>query len=75
MNFSINKFYELYGDIYTICIQLHDAMYVYSKIGEREQTMQRMRECMIRPLQANGQEFFIDVDYSAGPTWGDLEEL
>ena len=77
LNLSLVKFYKKYGKDRTILLQLHDAMYILSPRGEenRKESVEMLRESMIRPLEHSGQEFIIDVDFAAGPSWGELEEI
>ena len=77
LNEALVKFYWTYGKDRTLLLQLHDAMYVVSPLGEqnRQETIGMLRESMLRPLTYAGEEFTIDVDFAAGPSWGELEEL
>ena len=75
LNTALIRLYNRYGSILLLCLQLHDAIYTLSKLGYREENMERMRECMIMPLMHKGKEFYIDVDFKAGPSWGYMEEL
>lgn len=75
LNLSLVTFYEKYGDEEELALQLHDAIYVICDKDKVERTMERMRECMMHPLAANAEEFYIDVDFSVGPNWGEMEEI
>lgn len=75
MNRSIVRIYERYGDVINLILQLHDGLYVLSPIGKRAETVSMLLECMIEPLKVNEEEFFIEVDFKAGPSWGELEEF
>jgi len=58
-----------------IILQLHDAIYVLTDEDKVNSAMTTMREVMIKPLYHNGEEFFIDVDFSYGKSWGSMEEI
>jgi len=77
LNRSLVKFYYKYGKDRKLVLQLHDAMYIFSPIGEenRQESIEMLRECMIMPLNHQGVEFTIDVDFSVGLSWGELEEI
>ncbi len=77
LNESLVKFYWTFGKERTIQLQLHDAMYILSPLGRdnRLESMEMLTESMLRPLEYAGEEFTIDVDFAAGPSWGELEEL
>lgn len=74
LNRALVKLYELYGDWIHIVLQLHDAIYVLTKITEIEEAKRAMKEVMLTPLMSPyGEEFTVDVDFSVGPSWGELE--
>lgn len=76
LNDSMVDLYESYGELITIYLQLHDAMYLLSKIEDRAVNMRRMHRAMMRPLTSSlGEEYMIDIDFSVGPSWGDMEEI
>jgi len=76
MNLSLTKFYNKYGSLYNIVLQLHDAIYLIIKEEEKFEAMHALKESMIRPLKTEtGQEFLIDIDFSFGPDWGSLEDF
>lgn len=71
LNIALVKFYHKWGDLVSIWMQLHDAMYILKKIKEdRQMWMERMRDCMIIPLEINHREVIIDVDFKVGTNWG-----
>ncbi len=75
LNMSLVKIYNNYGDRIDIALQLHDAVYVIVPDHLISWAMQVMRECMLHPLQVNGMDFKIDIDFSIGPSWGEMEEV
>jgi len=75
LNRALVNFYKVYGSRITLVFQLHDAMYVLSEIGQRDLTIKAMRESMDIELDYNGKKFKIDSDFSAGLSWGEMEEL
>lgn len=75
LNMALVQFYERYCDTFDLALQLHDAMYVIVDIGNEENVMERMKECMYIPLQYRGEQFTIDVDFSVGSNWGEMEEV
>jgi len=75
LNKALVNFYWEHGEERTIQLQLHDAIYILSPLGYREETIEMLRKCMLMPLEYQGIEFTIDVDFKAGPSWGELEEL
>lgn len=75
LNLALVRLYEKYGEEMNIIIQLHDAIYVEVKESEVQSTVDKMRECMLIPLQSPyGEEYTIDVDFSVGPSWGEMED-
>lgn len=77
LNASLVRFYNRYGKERTIQLQLHDAIYILSPLGQsnREESIGMLKESMLYPLEHQGVEFIIDVDFAAGPSWGELEKL
>ncbi len=53
--------------------QLHDALYVLCPEGREREAMEAMRKEMIIPLTLRNETFYIDVDFSIGKNWRDLE--
>jgi DNA polymerase I-like protein with 3'-5' exonuclease and polymerase domains len=75
LNLALVRLYNAYGSEVEIVLQLHDAIYIFSKEDEIELNMARMKEAMTMPLVAGGEEFHIDCDFSVGKTWGEMEEI
>lgn len=75
LNLALTTFYDRYCDTVNLALQLHDAMYTIVDIGQEEKVMARMKECMHIPLQYRGEEFTIDVDFSVGSNWGEMEDV
>jgi len=76
LNYALVDIYKALpeDDSASIYLQLHDAIYVLCNEELVSETMQTMRNLMIRPLQHNGETFYIDVDFKVGDSWKDLEE-
>ena len=75
LNLSLVTFYNRYGDEETILLQLHDAIYTFCLPSETDRTMERLRSCMIRPIEVGSEIMTIDVDFSIGKNWGEMEEI
>ncbi len=76
LNRRLNYFYKKHGKDIRIILQLHDAIYTLHRHDEAEDVRKAMRECMLFPLTSSYQEeYTIDVDFSIGPSWGELEEI
>jgi DNA polymerase-1 len=77
LNTGLVRLYNRYGSEMHIVLQLHDAIYCLVKATDSEvaRSMERMKECMLMPLRAEGEEFIIDVDFAVGPSWGEMEEI
>lgn len=75
LNTALVRLYKRYGHELEICLQLHDALYVIIPEDKVEETKEKMREAMLMPLRCNDEEFMIDVDFSAGKTWGEMKEI
>lgn len=71
---SLVKLYEDYGEVIDIAINLLDAIYVIVDEDKVDETVEIMRKCMLYPLHVDGEEFTIDVDFSVGDNWGELED-
>jgi NOL1/NOP2/fmu family ribosome biogenesis protein len=39
------------------------------------ETIKYLRKCMLIPLKCNNQEFMIDIDYKAGDSWAEGEDV
>lgn len=74
LNASLVRIYREHGDWIHLYLQLHDAVYCITEKHMVEKTVATLRECMIRPLTIEGEEFTIDVDFAVGPSWGELED-
>ena len=76
LNKALVKIYNEYGEHLHIALQLHDAIYNLIKESELEARIKEIRDIMLIPMHSPfGEEFTIDVDFSAGPSWGEMEEL
>lgn len=77
LNKALVKTYHTIGSEVDIVLQLHDAQYLLIDNGKEniEKYKEKLREIMIMPLTHNGRTFYIDVDFSVGPSWGEMEEL
>jgi DNA polymerase-1 len=59
----------------TILLQLHDAVYIMVEEEFVMDAIKYLRKNMLIPLRANNQEFMIDVDFKAGDSWAEGEEI
>lgn len=75
LNLSLTKFYNKYGSLVCVAMQLHDAIYIWVKEEERFLWARRLKECMTLPIEINNDTMIVGVDFKWGPTWGDMEEL
>lgn len=80
LNKAISRMYwsDICEDTVSIALQLHDAQYVFSPIGEenRLRTLKALWKSMkIELTSSHGDKFYIDADFKAGPSWGEMEEL
>jgi len=75
LNTALIRLYQQHGNWMTIYLQLHDAIYVVVRNSEVGKAIGAMRETMLIPLQHEGHEFTIDVDFSIGKSWGEMEEV
>jgi DNA polymerase-1 len=77
LNTALVRLYNRYGSELLIGLQLHDAIYTFPKNDEESilQAKEWMEECMLMPLRAQGEEFYIDVDFSLGMNWKQMTEL
>lgn len=58
-----------------ILLQLHDAVYITVEEQNVMKAVHYLRSNMLIPLQHNNIEFMIDVDFKAGDSWAEGEEL
>lgn len=75
LNKALVKLYRDYGSQLPILLQLHDASYTTPKKEEVGDAVKAMIECMLMPLTHNEETFTIDVDFSVGDNWGEMEEI
>ncbi len=75
LNKSLSDFYYTYGDSYDLKLQLHDAFYVLVREKEVDEVMRYMRKSLIQPVKIERETMYIDVDFSVGPSWGEMEEI
>jgi uracil-DNA glycosylase family 4 len=80
MNAGIVDFYTQYGDEYILSLQLHDALYVQcnDNLPDILVCVQRMRNCLTRPVPIGFETMVIEVDFAMGYAWGGqtkMEEL
>ena len=73
LNKSLVKLYRGYGEVIDIAINLLDAIYVIINEDKVDETIKIMRKCMLHPLYVDGERFTIDIDFSVGDNWGELE--
>jgi len=62
--------YELH-----ILLQLHDAVYVLCREENVMDTIKFMRSKMLIPIPFRGEEFYIDVDFKVGDSWGEGKDV
>lgn len=74
LNQSLVILYKEYGETIDIVINLLDAIYVIVDESKVDETIKIMRECMLYTLHLDGEKFVIDVDFSVGKSWGELED-
>lgn len=74
LNKAMLNFYNTHGSIYDLLLQLHDAMYVVCNEGEEDVCCKRIYDCMIIPIEINGELMTIDVDFKIGKSWGEMDE-
>jgi uracil-DNA glycosylase family 4 len=74
LNSAMVKTYKDYSEV-DIILQLHDAIYCFVPEDDILHYAKILKEAMTIPLQYKGEEFFIDVDFSVGKSWGEMEEF
>jgi DNA polymerase-1 len=72
LNKALVRLYDNFGEEIDIQLQLHDAIYCLVPEEKVQYCMAAMKESMLIPLEFNGEEFMIDVDFKVGDSWGDL---
>lgn len=75
LNTAIHKLYHTHGDWLTVYLQLHDAIYILVDEDLLAKAVQTLRKTMLMPLKHKDETFTIDVDFSCGKSWGELEDL
>lgn len=76
LNHALINIYNNLNSWCHLALQLHDAVYVYIKPHELNAAIEAMRENMLIPLYTDqGEQFTIDVDFSCGDTWGEMETV
>lgn len=77
LNTATLKFYNRYGadPKMRILLNLHDGLYISYPKEERVKWLQRLRRCMLIEMKVGGNLVTIDADFSAGPNWGEMEEV
>ena len=73
LNQSLVRLYNADGDWIDIVIQLHDAIYTIVDEDKVKEAAKAMKKAMLYPLQYNGEEFTIDIDFKIGDNWGEME--
>lgn len=76
LNISLVKFYNLYGNEYSLLLQLHDAMYVDDVEESRIQDcISKMQLCMKHELLIQGEICIVDVDFKKGKNWKEMFKI
>jgi len=76
LNHALINVYTNQSSFLHLYLQLHDAIYCYVKPHQLQEALETLRHEMLIPIRTDqGEEFTIDVDFSAGDTWGELEEV
>ena len=73
LNQALARLYKRYGSWINISIQLHDAVYCIVDESRVKEAAKAIRECMLYPLQYDGEEFCIDLNFKFGDDWKELE--
>ncbi len=75
LNLALVRLYEAYGEQIDIALQLHDAIYCWADSDLIDWTATIMKQSMLIPLTStHGTEYYIDVDFKVGDTWGELND-
>lgn len=74
LNTAMRNFYNQYGSQYTIVLQLHDAVYVKCLEGEQSDVTKKLYSHMVIPIEINGEEMKLDVDFKVGKNWAEMDE-
>jgi len=78
LNQALVRFYnDPISDTRSLALQLHDAIYVFSPLGEenRRETLKALWRSMKMELtSSHGDHYYIDVDFKIGTSWGDMVE-
>ena len=75
LNKSLVKLYNEHGEELAISLQLHDAIYTIVPKSFAEEAISLMKEAMLHELSYKGETFTIDVDFSIGDNWGEMEDI
>lgn len=76
LNKSLVKFYNWYGEEYSLLLQLHDAMYVDDVPEDKIQDcVIKMKSCMTWEILINGELCTVDVDFKQGKNWQDMKKI
>jgi uracil-DNA glycosylase family 4 len=74
LNRALVRLYNNYGKELHIALQLHDAIYCLVPEELVDWTCTVMRQCMLIPLELNGKKFYIDIDFTVGDSWGEMDD-
>jgi uracil-DNA glycosylase family 4 len=74
LNKALVTIYYNYPEL-DIVIQLHDAIYLFVPENEVLLYAKKVKEAMLIPLSHKGEDFIIDVDFSVGKSWGEMDEF
>ena len=58
-----------------LILQLHDAVYVLVDEDRINESAETMRRTMLIPIKYKEEEFTVDVDFSIGKSWGEMEDF
>jgi uracil-DNA glycosylase len=75
LNRDLCNIYDDYGSELDIWLQLHDAIYLHVPEKEIEDVQKLCMKYMLQPTPINYDEMVIEVDFKAGPSWGEQEEI